>query len=84
LLGFDALASNNLGFRPPIQHMGLQRRLEFLERAGVRYLPYFGGIHVVLAQKKVAILTPIKPRWRSRKSLLAGNLTEPSARELCP
>jgi SAM-dependent methyltransferase len=84
LLGFKALASNNLGFRPPIQHMGLQHRLEFLERVGVRYLPYFGSIHVILAQKKVATLTPIKPRWRSRKSLLAGNLTEPSARELCP
>jgi SAM-dependent methyltransferase len=84
LLGFEALASNNLGFRPPIQRMGLQQRLEFLERGGVRYLPYFGSIHVILAQKKLATLTPIKPRWRSRKSLLAGNLTEPSARELCP
>ena len=82
LLGFDALASSNLGFRPPIQHMGLQQRLEFLETAGDRYLPYFGGIHVILAQKKVATLTPIKPRWRPRKSLLAGNLTEPSTREL--
>ncbi len=82
LLGFDTLISDNLFFRPPIQHAGLQQRLNFLEKAGRRFIPYVGGVHVILAQKKLATLTPIKPRWRPRKSLLPSNLTEPSTREV--
>ena len=81
LLGFDTLVSNTLGFRPPIQHTGLQQRLVFVERTGVKFAPYLGGIHVILAQKKVATLTPLRRRWFPRRSLLAGNLTEPSTRE---
>ena len=81
LLGFDILVSNTLGFRPPIQHIGLQQRLVFAEKTGIKFVPYLGGIHVILAQKKLATLTPLRRRWFPRRSLLAGNLTEPSTRE---
>lgn len=82
LLGFNTLVSSTLGFRPPIQHTGLQQRLAFVERAGIKFAPYLGGIHVILAQKKVATMTQIRTRWFQRRSLLAGNLTEPSMRDV--
>lgn len=82
LLGFDVLASSTQGFRPPVQHTGLQQRMVILEKAGARLVPYLGGIHVILAQKKVVSLTPVRSRWIPRRSLLAGNLTEPSTRKM--
>lgn len=82
LLGFDVLASYTQGFRPPVQHTGLQQRMAILEKAGARLVPYLGGIHVILAQKKVVSLTPVRSRWFPRRRLLAGNLTEPSTRNV--
>lgn len=80
LLGFDTLNSRNLGHRPPVNYVGLQHHLSFVEKFGNRFVPYLGGVHVMLAKKKVATLTPIRPRWLPRRKLLAGNLTEPSTR----
>jgi hypothetical protein len=58
----------------------VQRRLAWLERLGSRWWPYLGGAYVVLARKQVITLTPVKPRWRPRRAILSGNLTEPSTR----
>lgn len=82
VLGFDVKKSHYLGFRPPIQYSGLQRYLTFTDRVGPRIFPYLGGVHVMLAQKKVATLTPIRSRWRPSRGFIAGNLTEPSTREV--
>lgn len=81
LLGFVAVNTQYVAFRPPVQRWGLHKRLAFFERGGDLILPYCGGVYVLLAQKKLATLTPIRPRWRPRRRLLAGNLTEPSTRE---
>ncbi len=81
LLGFQELRCDHLGQRPPIQHAGIQQRLAFMENQRVqRWLPGAGGLQVILAQKKVARLTPIKPQWQPRAGLVTGNLTEPSTR----
>ena len=81
LLGFDTLETRNLGHRPPVNYAGLQHYLAFVERFGNRFVPYLGGVHVMLAKKKVATLTPIRPRWLPRRKLMSGNLAEPSTRE---
>ena len=80
LLGFLTVDSYYLAFRPPVQRLGVQKRLAFFARIVEFVLPYFGGVYIVVAQKKLATLTPIRPRWRPRRRLLAGNLTEPSTR----
>lgn len=80
VLGFKAVSCEYLAFSPPVQRVGLQRRLAWLERLGSRWWPYLGGAYVVLARKQVITLTPVKPRWRPRRAILAGNLTEPSTR----
>ena len=78
LLGFDITESHSFFFRPPLRHAGLMKKLRFLERFGKRLWPFFGGAYILVAKKRVATLTPIKPRWRPRRSRvvapeLAGN-----------
>jgi len=78
LLGFDIIESRQFFFRPPLSHKGAMRRLRFLDRIGQRWIPFIGAGYVVVAQKRVTTLTPIKPRWRTpRRRMvtqgLAGN-----------
>lgn len=85
LLGFDIIESRRYFFRPPLSHPGLMRRLQFLDKWGSRLWPFLGGAYFLVAKKRVATLTPIKPRWRPRRSRLvttglAGNSTTLSNR----
>jgi SAM-dependent methyltransferase len=80
LLGFDITESRRFFFRPPLSHPGLMKRLQFLDKWGRRLWPFLGGAYFLVAKKRVATLTPIKPRWRPRRSRLvttglAGNST---------
>jgi hypothetical protein len=51
-----------------------------MERYGRSVVPLLGGVRLLAARKRVATLTPLKPYWRRRRNLVAGNLAEPSAR----
>ena len=72
LLGFDIVTCRRYFYRPPLNHRGLMRRLRFLDRLGKRWWPVLGGGYVVVARKRVATLTPIKPRWRPRRAQVSG------------
>lgn len=83
LLGFDIVDTRRYFFRPPLSHQGIMRRLQFLDKLGSRFWPIFGGAYFLVLKKRVATLTPIKPRWRPRRSRLvttglAGNSTSVS------
>jgi len=80
LLGFDTVLVQHYFFRPPMQNDGIMRRLSFLERSGGRFWPLLGGSYLLVAKKRVATLTPIKPRWRSSRSLVSVGTAEPTAR----
>lgn len=80
LLGFDTVAVRNYAFRPPFQHVGMMERLHFFEGAGQRWWPGLGGAYVLVARKRVATLTPIRPRWRPRRNLAGGKLANPTVR----
>jgi SAM-dependent methyltransferase len=82
LLGLDLLDTQRVFFRPPIQRMGITQRLRFLEPTLARTLPVAGGINLMIAAKRVVPLTPVKPRWRPRRSLVGGRFAEPSTRGL--
>ncbi len=78
LLGFDIVSCERYFYRPPLSHKGIMQRLRFLDRLGQRWWPVFGAGYVVVAKKRVATLTPLKPSWRSRRPRmvapeLAGN-----------
>lgn len=68
LLGFETVSTGQLFRRPPMQRSVLLERLAFME--GARALP--GGVYVMVARKKVLTMTPVKPRWRPRRSLVSG------------
>ncbi len=77
LLGFDIESVQSYFFRPPWQHDRLMTRLNFMERLGARVWPPLGGGYVLVAKKRVLTMTPIRPRWRPRRRLVAPGLVEP-------
>ncbi len=78
LLGFDVLRTRYCFFRPPLQHQGIMSRLTWLDRLGARWWPYLGGIYIIVAKKQVVTLTPIRPRWRPRRSLIQPDVAKPT------
>lgn len=78
LLGFEVVMTRYGFFRPPLQHQGIMKRLRWLERLGARWWPYFGGAYIIVAKKKVVTLTPIRPRWRPRRSLIRPDVAKPT------
>jgi SAM-dependent methyltransferase len=72
LLGYDVLDTVSAGFRPPLRQAGLLRRLRAMETLGARFWPILGGAFVILARKRVATLTPLRPRWKPRRRISAG------------
>jgi len=63
-------------FRPAVGSEGVLQRLQGLETLGARWLPLAGTAWVVLARKRVLPLTPIKPRWKPRRSFAGAQLAE--------
>lgn len=78
LLGFDTVQVVPLFFRPPLRHEGVMRRLRFMEKLGARGWPLLAGVNIIIAQKRVATLTPIKlRRWRLQGRLVV-NVAKPT------
>jgi SAM-dependent methyltransferase len=78
LLGFDTLSSNYLYPHPPWQYGKPWRARRLLERLHNDRWPMLAGAYVLVARKRVATLTPIKPRWRPRRAVVAtGGLAGP-------
>ena len=77
LLGFDIIYHRNYFFRPPLQHDGVMNKLRFIETLGNRFWPILGAGYVLVAKKRVAALTPIRPRWRPRRSFVQTGVAEP-------
>lgn len=80
LLGFDIVMTSGYFFRPPLQHDAIMRRLAFIETAGARWCSMLSGAYLLVAKKRQSTLTPIKPRWRSRRSLIGADIPEPTTR----
>ena len=80
LLGFDVLSQDACFFKPPFSNERLLKRLEFLDKIGSRMPASFSGAYLLLARKRVATLTPVRPRWRPRRRLVSVGLVGPSAR----
>jgi len=72
LLGFDIVEAHGYFYRPPFAHKGLMAKLSFFEKLGSRWWTFFSGAYLIVAKKRVATLTPIRPRWRPRRSRLVA------------
>jgi SAM-dependent methyltransferase len=80
LLGFEIESVVRASFRPPLVTPHWHRRVEFLERLGGHFWPLFGNVYVVLARKRVIMVTRVRERWSARRRLATSSVVEPSAR----
>jgi SAM-dependent methyltransferase len=76
LLGFDTVHSRYVFPHPPWHYGKVQSAHGLLQRLHHSRWPLLAGAYVLVARKRVATLTPIKPRWRPRRSILAGGVAE--------
>lgn len=71
LLDFEIINIDRFYFRPPLRSLKFLRKLEFMERLGRYCWPWFGGIYLLVAKKRVVPLTPMKLQWRTRRHMIA-------------
>ena len=74
LLGFDVVQCKGYFYQPPVQSESLSKKMGFFGNVIQRFLPKFGAGYVLVARKRVETLTPIRPRWRSRRQVVANGL----------
>jgi SAM-dependent methyltransferase len=59
----------HLYYRPPLASETAMDRLRFLDKAGDRWWPMAGAVYLLVARKRVAGMTPLRPEWRSLPAL---------------
>lgn len=77
LLGFDQDSHDRVGYQPPIQKPGLLRHLSWLEKGMRNWMPLLGTLNLMVYNKSISPMTPIRHRWVTRK-LLPGKIARPS------
>lgn len=71
VLGFSVQSVHRYAFRPPIDHGRTLSALRWLERRGPRWLPWLAGGYLIVARKREAAMTPIRPVF-PRREMIAG------------
>ena len=70
VLGFDTVARDGCFFRPPLPNARALRRLRGFERLGPRFWPRLCGTWFLVARKRTATPTLLRPGWRRRRAPL--------------
>jgi len=78
LLGFDTVQARYLFPHPPWAYGSGQAKGRLLKRLHRDRWPLLAASYMLVARKRVATLTPVKPRWRPRRAVLAGGVAETS------
>lgn len=76
LLGFDTIQARYLFPHPPWHYGKESSKGTLLFRLHRDRWPLLAASYLLVARKRVATLTPIKPRWRPQRSVLAGGVAE--------
>lgn len=82
LLGYDMVESRYYFTRLPWLRASRAEHGGWLDRIPRARSPFLAACYLLVARKRVVTLTPIKPRWRPRRSLVAGGVVEPQQRGL--
>ena len=86
LLGFDTMQTRYLFPFPP-WHYGARSRkkhITLLQRLHRNHRPLLAASYLLVARKRMTTMTPIKPRWRPQRSVLAGGVVGTSQGSLRP
>ena len=77
LLGFDQQKHYRVGYMPPIHHGSASRWLSWLEKGLKKWVRFSGALNVLVFDKNISPMTPVRHRWVTRK-LLAGKIARPN------
>lgn len=80
LMGFEIKMTTPVFFGLRAQQKRREKVLQAIQDWGRLWWPFFFGVYVVVAKKRVSTLTPIKPRWRPRETLMGAGVMEASSR----
>ncbi len=69
LLGFDRKTHLKVGYLPPIQQPWVLRHLSWLERGMRNWIRFSSALNVLVYNKNIIPITPVRHRWVSRKIL---------------
>ncbi len=84
LLGFDTIRTRYFFPHPPWRYGKGSSKGALLQRLHRDSWPLLAAGYLLVARKRVATLTPIKPRWRPQRSVLAGGVAETRQETLRP
>lgn len=76
---FEVIAKETIFYRPPFAYNKILDKFLFLEKVGKNIFPMYGGITMLVAQKKILGVTPLRPAWQ-KKQLGLANGFEPTTR----
>lgn len=79
LLGFEVVDARRYLFTLP-WGSATPSSGSFLERSGEYLWPLFAGGYLLKARKRIYTMTPVRPRWR-RRGTVVGGLIEPTTRQ---
>ena len=78
LLGFDLVGAGMIAYQPPFQSEKWRLHLAFIEKAGDRWWPGFGGIYIIVGRKREMAVTPRHELAGPWYNLLPG-IVQPAA-----
>jgi SAM-dependent methyltransferase len=75
LLGMEFVSGQMMGYEPPINDEKWLKRFAFMDKSGDKWWPMLGGVYLIVAKKRVANMTLLRPNWKktSIKSRLVVN-----------
>lgn len=79
LLGFEVIGLKRVFYRLPINHRGMLRRSEGLDRVGSKWWPRLCAVYVLKARKRLYTVTPLKALRSPKRNVVTG-LVEPTTR----
>jgi SAM-dependent methyltransferase len=64
LLGMEFVSGQMMGYEPPINDEKWLKRFACMEKWGDKWWPMLGGVYLIVAKKRVANMTLLKPNWK--------------------
>jgi hypothetical protein len=80
LLGFEIVSLHTSCATPPFEKQLWHKHFSFMDKL---VASIFGGVYFIVAKKRVAGMTPLKPMWNGA-SLKAGLVARPTQKDVSP
>jgi len=77
LLNYKVTARQYCVYRLPIKERKLYKHFKFLRILLSWLFPFFGGVYIIVARKRVLGLTPLRPRWKKLTKALSNGTVNP-------